>query len=297
MSKYLQFILVACYGFLTAAAILLFLDLLRLRPHGLSDRWICLIIAGWLLFSFSAAWWLTGILLLFRPVRKPILEEEQLLLGQLRDIMEKQSGNSRNYRLLIHEDNAANAYAIGCRTIVVYRGLLMELEPQEVRAVLAHELGHHSSGDPVAGMAFSIVSWLPRQIAGLIRIAWGFLFRFVRRVFSTNLLLLLVLFIALLFLLAYSNLLYYVVSVLAFSILLFFLNRIFNLLWFLNSRRTEYRQDAFAHQLGFGYDLKIALQKLVGNQPQKVSFFFILQSTHPVIFNRIRKLEQLEGLR
>jgi Zn-dependent protease with chaperone function len=69
--------------------------------------------------------------------------------------------------------------------------------------------------------------------------------------------------------------------------------------WLLNSRYTEYRQDAFAHQLGSGLELKQVLKKILDTSPpQRVDqYSTIIRTTHPIIHNRIRRLEKLSGLR
>ncbi|WP_431211586.1 M48 family metalloprotease [Puia sp. P3] len=81
----------------------------------------------------------------------------------------------------------------------------------------------------------------------------------------------------------------------AFVIVFAVLNRIFRLFDLLLSRLTEYRQDAFAHRLGFGRELRDALERLALQREQPVSpYFIVFRSTHPILYNRIRRLEQLE---
>ncbi len=76
------------------------------------------------------------------------------------------------------------------------------------------------------------------------------------------------------------------------------LSPVFRFFWLLISRYTEYKQDAYAWELGYGAELRAALYKLTLGDPQRVNGFMILMSSsHPVIYNRIRKLEKLEGLR
>jgi len=50
--------------------------------------------------------------------------------------------------------------------------------------------------------------------------------------------------------------------------------------------------------LGYGTALRQALLTLAVNEPQVVSLYEILmRGSHPVIYNRIRRLEELEGVR
>jgi Zn-dependent protease with chaperone function len=98
-------------------------------------------------------------------------------------------------------------------------------------------------------------------------------------------------------LLAYFHLFHFIIPAIAFVLLITGLEWVFARLWLLNSRYTEYRQDAFAQRLGFGRELRTSLLKIIGNTPQKVSFFYTLTNSHPIVHNRIRRLEKLEGLR
>jgi Zn-dependent protease with chaperone function len=76
------------------------------------------------------------------------------------------------------------------------------------------------------------------------------------------------------------------------------INRPFLFLWRIISRYREYRQDAYACRFGYGTGLRQALFKLTMNGPQVVSLYQILmRGDHPVIYNRIRRLEELEGIR
>lgn len=91
----------------------------------------------------------------------------------------------------------------------------------------------------------------------------------------------------------------YVVTILLFIAFLRLINPVFRFLWLLNPRFTEYRQDAFAQRLGFGPALKQVLLKLLQHSPpQPVNRYLIItRSSHPILHNRIRRLEKLEGLR
>jgi Zn-dependent protease with chaperone function len=76
------------------------------------------------------------------------------------------------------------------------------------------------------------------------------------------------------------------------------LNRIFRFLALMLSRLAEYRQDAFADSLGYGEGLRRALQKLAAaGEPAVNRYYIVFHSSHPVIYNRIRRLEKLSGRR
>jgi Zn-dependent protease with chaperone function len=72
------------------------------------------------------------------------------------------------------------------------------------------------------------------------------------------------------------------------------LHVLFSWLHLLLLRQREYRQDEFAHRLGYGHGLRDALVKLAKHREQQVNAWFNLLYGHaPVIYHRIRRLEQL----
>lgn len=68
---------------------------------------------------------------------------------------------SRQYTLLVVDSDNLNAYAGGGRLMVVTTQALCALEPDELEAVLSHELGHHVGMHPVVLLA---QAWLTRPI-------------------------------------------------------------------------------------------------------------------------------------
>jgi Zn-dependent protease with chaperone function len=89
-----------------------------------------------------------------------------------------------------------------------------------------------------------------------------------------------------------------VIALILFLVLSWLLDRLFRWLRLVLSRQSEYRQDAYAHRLGYGAGLRDALKKIAQYGREHVNAYFILMNgTHPVIYNRIRKLEALEGMR
>jgi Zn-dependent protease with chaperone function len=291
MSRYAQFLLVIAYGFLTIIALLLVWQLFDLGPRPSNDWVVISIIIGWLAICFSAVYWLTDILLFFMHVRKPILEEEQRLIVCLNEI-QKRAKDKKRYRFRITEDMGINAFAIGHHTITVSKGCLQQFTDNELCALLAHEMGHLRTNDCMAAMAFVVANYLPGLVARIF--TWGVKF-FV--LWGTMVILIGIILLFLIF--SKVSIFISVVAILGFLLLLRLLNPVFRFLWLFNSRLTEYRQDAFAHELGFGMELKQVLLKILESRPpQPVNQYFIItRSTHPEVHNRIRRLEKLQGLR
>jgi len=163
-----------------------------------------------------------------------------------------------------------------------------ELTDDELKGVLAHELGHLISRDLIVSWAFRTAGDLP----GLVRRILFFVRRFTLRMIV---LLAMILFILFLF---KTRLVMPVIAVMLFLAIFSLLDRMFNWLQLALSRQCEYRQDAYAHRLGFGAGLRNALKKFsrMGQQPVNVRFI-LMHGTHPVIYDRIRRLEKLEGMR
>jgi len=57
---------------------------------------------------------------------------------------------SKHIKLYLTESKNINAMAIGRKTIVVNRGAIDGLSPDELKGIMAHELGHMASGDSIA---------------------------------------------------------------------------------------------------------------------------------------------------
>lgn len=298
MSKYAQFVLVIIYGFVTATAVYILLFLLANGRLDLSDWIVFAIIAGWLLICLTAVYWFTDILLFFSQVRKPVYEEQQRLILSLHKV-QKNANDRRQYRLYVAETNDLGAYAIGYHTVVISKACIKYLTENELSAVLAHEIGHLRTKDCMAVMAFYFANLLPGFVSYVFSLGLIFLKRYFVAVVRIGLLTAIVLLIVLLFLLAKTDILMYLLPIISFVALLWLFNKIFSFLWLLNMRYTEYRQDAFAQKLGFGIEIKNALLKIVesGSLQRVDQYSVITGATHPIVYNRIRRLEKLEGLR
>jgi len=304
MIRYTYFILVIAYSLLSNCALLMTLRAFHwnIIPGPPGVQLYCMIC--WLFFCLSAVYWWPDIKLTKMNVRQCILEEEQLLLSCLEELREK-SGDQAHYKIFILEEEGPNAFAIGNRTIVMSRGLMTLLTPSELSAVMAHEMGHLRSHDPMAGAAFTIAVFLTFRISRLIRALLQPLKRMCmpRRYFvSYNPLAeyggaaaILILFI----IFSVFHLFHYLLAMICILGLLTLIDKIFIYLWLWNARLVEYEQDAFAHQLGYGQDLKDALLKITNSiPPQPVNLFAVLTyQNHPIVYNRIRRLEKLAGLR
>ena len=188
----------------------------------------------------------------------------------------------------VFPSQAANAFATGwnrnAALVAVSAGLLQRFRPEEVRAVLAHDIGHVANGDMVTltmiqGVVNTFVMFLARIIGHTVD----------RVVFKTE---------------RGYGLGYYVVTIVAELVLGFLASMI--VFWF--SRWREYRADAAGAGLTSNGHMIAALQRLRQEQglpqelPGELTAFGITEQlkeglsslfrSHPPLDDRIRALQQ-----
>ena len=288
MSKYLQAALVLLYVLLTIFAFEVVVAVSGWRLSVVVQWWL---IVGWVGFCFGSAYVWAGVaMFLHSRYRKPLRSEEVWLAPAMAELLVK-AESQRRVRVWIDESPELNAYATGYHTIAISRGLLAALSPEELRGVLAHELGHLLSGDTIVATAFLTAGLLPKAVFGVCRVSVLVLRSALLRV---NILAGLVILLVLGFWLDRVHLLKGVAAVLLFVGLFMVLNRVFKFIALFLGRLAEYRQDAFAFRLGYGEGLRSALGRLAASAEVPVSLYFIvMHSTHPVISRRIRRLEKM----
>lgn len=287
MNKTLQIALVALYVSLTG-----FCFLLSLAIAGVYISWLTFYAAmsGWLLFCFLSVFFLAPVHLYFYGrLRRPILEEEVRLQDCFMEVLAK-ARRRNTFRLRIVEVEGEQALACNNNVIAVSKAMLDRLTDEELKGILAHELGHLMSFDTMVSWAFVTASELPRVVR-LVNVRFG---KILFRLFG-----LIVLVLGFFFLLFFHLKLVMPVIAMALFVLTFsLLDRLFRWMRLVLSRQCEYRQDAYAHGLGYGAGLRDALKKVAQYGREQVNAYFILMNgTRPVIYQRIRRLEELEGMR
>jgi Zn-dependent protease with chaperone function len=264
------YILLICFSFL-----------LMLAVSGVFISWWAAGIAmtAWTLTCWLSVYYLSPIYLFFQGhLRKPYMEEEAKLRGCLMEV-EKSASCTKKIHLLIAEANDEKIFNVGNNTMAISAPLLKDLTEEELKGVMAHELGHLISRDTMVSWAFATASRLPGTLRRP-RLLWKLLIflpaiYFIVQFFST----------ALMFMTG-AAWMFLVSSVL--------LDALFTWLHLLLLRQRDYRQDAFAHRLGYGRGLRDALKKLAATGEQKSNHWFILlHGRSPVIYHRIRRLDQL----
>ena len=196
-----------------------------------------------------------------------------LLDAVYRGAKRKTPGLADNVVLKVMYTPELNAYALGRRTVCVTEGLF-RLPDDEIKGILAHELGHlacrHTEIQLLIGGGNFIVTLLILMLKIISVIIATF------SLYS-----------------GYQNCSWVPVIVgllLAATIWLWTRFCMLFLMW--SMRENEYVADRYAAELGYGYELAKGLDAIGTSQPQD-SFLKALYSTHPNAHDRIGRLQQM----
>jgi len=280
MSKITRIGAVALYVFLIG-----FIFMLSLAVGGIFISWWTLAIAmtSWILICWLSVYFLSPAHLFFHGrLRPPIMEEEIRLRACLQEVL-KSASCEKKFCLRIVEEKEEKILSFGYDTIAISASLLDELTDEELKGVMTHELGHLLTRDTIVTWAFATARFLPKILRRpKLLLKWFLLMPvlyFIVQFFS-------------------MTLTFAVGAVWGFMVTSFVLDLLFFWLHLLLLRQREYSQDEFAYRLGYGRGLRDALVKLAQTGEQQVNIWqTILHGRTPVIYHRIRRLEQLLGWR
>ncbi|MDE5756924.1 MAG: M48 family metalloprotease [Clostridia bacterium] len=167
-----------------------------------------------------------------------------------------------------------NAYALGHRTVIITKGML-GADPEYIKGVLAHELGHIAHGDSdlklginVSNSILTVFLTLLSCFTSLIVIILASIDKDITRLTA-----------------AIINFLFRLVIIGLFN--LWNLVGVLFINW--SSRKAEYAADKFANDLGYGEQLANFLNILDGNSG-KSSRFDLMFQTHPDTQDRLTAL-------
>lgn len=201
-------------------------------------------------------------------------EQAARLVPLFKRVCQAANMDASRFDLYIVGDSRLNAFALGRKTIAINQGLF-PLADREIMAVLAHELGHHKHGDTInllIHLAVTKVGQIALFIPRVVSTIAGFIAR-----------------VPIPFLNLFAVLINLFLSLYVFLIDLILLLPL-RIGYFFGTRRTEYKADEFAIQLGFGHGL-IHFLRLVPEE--RTSFFGSIWRTHPKVSNRIKRAEKL----
>lgn len=227
------------------------------------------------------------LLRLMENCRKPATgQEKNYLLPLFEEVYQsaKELHPSLNSGIKIYIMDAmyVNAFAMGRKTVTVTRGALETFTRDELKGVIAHELGHISNGHTKAGLIsvignffFSIIVWVLRLILTIVEYLSSIL-----AVFNV---------IGIIF-----RFLAFIVRI-VFELSIFIFVNLGELILSANSRTNETQADKFAYDSGYGKELISALYLLQKTSINtKVKLSEKLKASHPHLAYRIEFLEKLE---
>jgi heat shock protein HtpX len=127
------------------------------------------------LVSLFISKWMAKMSTKARVIEQPSNSTEQWLLDTVRELA--QQANIQMPEVAIFPAQQSNAFATGWNKndalVAVSQGLLERMRPEEIRAVLAHEIGHVANGDMVTlaliqGVLNTFVMFFARVVAQVV---------------------------------------------------------------------------------------------------------------------------------
>jgi len=220
-------------------------------------------------------------------LREPATEEEiNYLLPMFEEVYEyaKEVNPNLNQdiKLYIMDAIYVNAYAVGRKTIAVTRGAIVTFSADQLKGVIAHELGHITHGHTKARLLSFIGNFFFSIIVYIFRLLFSIVQAISNMVARSNVMGV-----------AFSLITY--VFRLGLDLSVFVFVNLSEMILALNSRTNEIQADTFAYEIGYGRELMSGmyiLQKMDMNA--KVKLMERLKASHPHMAHRIANLEKLE---
>jgi len=220
--------------------------------------------------------------------REPATEQERnYLLPLFEEVYEdaKQLNPKLNNGIKIYIMDAmyVNAFAMGRQTVAVTKGAMETFTADELKGILAHELGHISYGHTKARLLTVIGNFFFTVMILLFKIV------LVPMQFISNIM-------------ARFSVIGIGFAVIAFiaqfivNLAIFLFVHVSHIILALNSRANEIQADTFAYDIGYGRELTSSmylLQKI--SMDVNIRFWDKIKATHPHIAKRIANLERLEN--
>jgi Zn-dependent protease with chaperone function len=258
-----------------------------------------MILDGFWAVLLVVLWFLSGLLILWPRMedylakylfrlRRPTALEQQKLDIAWRAVCSRVNINPQYYKLWVEEADSVNGFAMAGKSIAVTRWAINVLTPRQLQAVLAHELGHHRGGHPLAGLVASWYALPGRLVVAFVR---G-LFRRAQQVPALGCAMVAFGLMSVAGLFFYSLWFHSGWGWLVYSLMPLLVP--IPLAWF--SRRGELMADQIAADLGYARDTVAMLYDLQAQGEdvarRAAGWRGALYSTHPSLADRITALER-----
>jgi len=186
------------------------------------------------------------ILRFFEHVRKiETKREKEYLLPLFEEVYtyaKQRNPELKNVQLCIIDKITVNAHALGKRTIAVTKGAIEAFSPEELKAIMAHEIAHIVHGDTMARLYISVGNGLFTAFV-LVSQAFIFLAELIEKIASKK---------KTSFSVAWV---FIMIIKLLFLLILFVVQFLMKFVMSLSNRRSEFRADRYAYELGYGEQL------------------------------------------
>jgi len=243
----------------------------------------------------AGVFYIVSILIAFSPLGEILLrilehvrkietkQEKEYLLPLFQEVYgqaKRKNPELGKIELCVIDKITVNACAVGKRTIAVTKGAIATFSPDELKALMAHEIAHILYGDTIA------------KIYALI--GNGFFTIFV---LSTNIFIMIAEWIESLFkkTSGFNFALFFVTLVrFIFNLFVIVVSFLMQIVMSIYSRPSEYRADSYAYELGYGEELVKTFYLLEKMQlSDNLTIIQQMAKDHPRITARIGRLEIL----
>lgn len=220
---------------------------------------------------------------LLRPLygfRKPLTDEVGKLNTLVRAVCLDAGKAPETLKVYIVDEQFPNAYALGLGSIGVTRRLLKNFPDNEIKGVIAHEIGHLNYKDSLYSKIFMTVSIIGQVSLIIYHTIANVLSSFARIPIP------------------FLNLFVLLISwAFRWQVWLFELLLVVPLSFgkMFGSRQCEYRADKYACQIGHGEGLYSFLYRILDMNNNSSGFLSILRATHPPTAERIRKIDKMKA--
>lgn len=209
---------------------------------------------------------------------KPLRDEREKLTSLFNEVCKAANKKPEDFKLYVTDDDCLNACALGFNNIAITRKLLLNGNNGEIKAVLAHEMGHIHYGDSVHLRVFVTVN-----IVGQIALWAMKIFAAITGFISRIPIPFINIFVMLLSWFSWITIL----------VLDFLLVLPLSLAALFGCRRQEYRADEYACGLGFGKELYSFLLNLLNSNQKTPRGLSVIWQTHPSNRSRLINIDKI----
>lgn len=203
------------------------------------------------------------------------------------EITKKFPSQKRKIEICISDSLLPNAFAMGEKTIVVTKGLLESMTDEQIKGILAHELGHINHGDTEA----VVFTFIGNGILNITEVCVHKFLTFFIKIFDAMSIGMIGTIVCGIFGTACRIVLF------LFESAVFLLQEGGEIILMAKRRRDEMYADYYAYKTNYGEELVSALYELeLMTSGKTLTIMEMLKSSHPHTAKRIGNLENWLGV-